>query len=52
MLPRKEMLEGAEDHTDEREQFTTLEKENAPTLLNLMNPAVKMTFHHLLKMLT
>ena len=46
------MLEGAEDHTDEREQFTTLEKENAPTLLTLMNPAVKMTFRHLLKMLT
>ena len=26
------MPEGTEDHTDEREQFTTLEKENAPTL--------------------
>ena len=25
------MPEGTEDHTDESEQFTTLEKENAPT---------------------
>ena len=33
MLPRKEMPEGTEDdHTDEREQLTTLEKENPPTL--------------------
>ena len=32
MLPRKEMPEGTEDHTDEREQYTTLERENAPTL--------------------
>ena len=32
MLPRKEMPEGTEDHTDESEQFTTPEKENAPTL--------------------
>ena len=32
MLPRKEMPEGTEDQTDEREQFTTLENENAPTL--------------------
>ena len=26
------MPEGTEDQTDEREQFTTLENENAPTL--------------------
>ena len=32
MLPRKEMPEGTEDHTDERQQYTTLERENAPTL--------------------
>ena len=32
VLPRKEMPERTEDHTDESEQFTTLEKENAPTL--------------------
>ena len=32
VLPRKEMPEGTEDHTDESEQFTTQEKENAPTL--------------------
>ena len=28
----QEMPEGTEDHTDEREQYTTLERENAPTL--------------------
>ena len=32
VLPRKEMPEGTEDYTDESEQFTTQEKENAPTL--------------------
>ena len=48
IFPRKQMPDATEeDHTEESEQMTTMEEENAHTLASTF----KMTFHHLQKIL-